>query len=85
MSQLKQVRNESLADCLLSQAKAPVGGKLSVAGNQERIQDAPVQTNNYSPGIIPKKVIVLILTSTVVCVDIGICLAKPKVLKKVMD
>jgi len=46
MSQLKQVQNESLADCLLSQAKAPVGGKLSVAGNQERIQDAPVQTNN---------------------------------------
>ena len=55
MSQLKQVRNESLADCLLSQAKAPVGGKLSVAGNQERIQDAP--------GIIQKKVILFILTS----------------------
>jgi len=41
--------------------------------------------NYYSPGIIPKKVIVFILTSVVVCVDIGICLTKPKVLKKVMD
>ena len=85
MSQLKQARNESLADCLLSQAKAPVRGKLSVAGNQERIQDAPVQTNNYSPGIIPKKVIVFILTSIIVYMGIGICLAKPKVLKKEID
>ena len=70
---------------LLQEPKAPVWGKLSMPRNHEGESDRLVQSSEYAPPQVSYHDVVLILTPTVVRVEVDITLAEPMYFEEVVQ
>jgi hypothetical protein len=60
----------------LDQSKAPVWCKFRVACEKERERDGLMLTSHHPPKEVAQDNVVFVLASTIVCVEVCICLPK---------
>ena len=73
------------SECLLEEAKAPVGSKLGVSCHQKIQSYGLVETSGHSPHEIPQDKLVFILSWAIITVEVDSGLPKPIVLEEVVE
>ena len=83
-SNLRQSVNSGLSEAMLDEAKAPVGGKLGVACDQEVKVQTVVELVYGPPGTIPEHKCVLVLATAFITIQVHTCFPNSVVVEEIL-